>query len=206
MFTVWILGEDRLLGLQGLRLALGVDGADPELVLSSGGEVVELGAGLGAVRAPGRNPEPSVGIQLLHLVVLDGASAVVLGALPLELASSATDVGHLDGAFGRHGLVGDGHAHGHLVLARAVSGLDGVLAGVIAHRLSDHQLGVVVHVGDVDVAVGVQLAVVEGPGDGRRRLAGDVAVVLDHGARGHGDVAQVLAVDPRRNYREGIMH
>ena len=54
LLTEWILGDDGVLSVERLRLALRVDGLDPELVLVARDQVVHLHRRLGA--AAGRHP------------------------------------------------------------------------------------------------------------------------------------------------------
>ncbi|MPC51058.1 hypothetical protein E2C01_044895 [Portunus trituberculatus] len=148
-----ILSQHRFVSIQRSRLSLGIDSLHTEFILCSR-----------AIGAGNRDPQASVRIQLLYLVVLNWGTTIILGALPLQLAATAMDIRHLDGAFRLVRLVCDGHTHCHLVLARAIGGSDDIFTSVTTHGVADHQLGVVLRSGDVDMPVGIQLLAIKGPG------------------------------------------
>ena len=89
-FAEGILGNDCLVANQGQRFALFVDSTDPELVLLHWGQALDVHSGVR--RSTARDPKASVWIQLLDLVVLDGAATVILRSPPLESAASGVNV------------------------------------------------------------------------------------------------------------------
>ena len=106
--TVGILGQDALVAVERLRLALVVDGLDAELVPLARLEAGDLGVGCVPVGPRGRLPATGRRVHLLDDVAGDRQAAVVLGLLPLELAVALVDVCDLQRTLRTTGLVWNG--------------------------------------------------------------------------------------------------
>ncbi|KAE8741319.1 hypothetical protein FOCC_FOCC013173 [Frankliniella occidentalis] len=187
LLTEGVLGGGRLVRLQGLGLALLVDGLDPELVVVALLEALDLKLGL--VCATHRHPAARGHVQLLHRVAGDGLATIVLRLVPLELGRVLGDVRHLERTLwsGRRGWGDQG---------RCISIME-MHTGVLTDGILDVELGVVVDIDDLDVVLRLDQLVALVPGDGWWRLASHVHVVVDGLARAHHDRLQVGPVDPR---------
>ena len=92
-FAKRILGHDSLVAFKRQRFTLFIDGTDPELVLLHRRQTLDIHGGVW--RSAARNPESGVWIELLNLVVFNGAAAVILGPAPFQGTAGCVNVGSL---------------------------------------------------------------------------------------------------------------
>ena len=108
---------------------------------------------------------------------------------------------YLEGSFWRSRFVKNLEVDGNHIFTDAVLGQDSVRSLIRPLAASDDQLRVVGNVGDDQRLVPCRLDDLGLllPGDVGRRFSDDVSLELQHLARGHGDVLQVLAFDLGRH-------
>ncbi|KAE8741320.1 hypothetical protein FOCC_FOCC013174 [Frankliniella occidentalis] len=139
-----VLGLDSLLRSEGLGPAQLVLGADPELVLVSRDEAVDLELSVRPNGLSGGHPPAGGLVHLLHDVLFNGVAAVISGCVPLERDAVGPHVRDLERALGRARLVQDDDVDLGDVLAVYVLGRDDEGARVGASGTAHAQLGVVV--------------------------------------------------------------
>lgn len=149
-------------------------------------------------------PASGLRIHLVHLVVLNGCATVVLGSLPLQLASLLVHVRYLQRSLRRCRLICHCYLHRDWVFSWRIACRNGVIAAVVSRYRPYAKLGVVVAVVDLYLSVGVQRYRAVTPFDVRRRLTDHVSVEFEHRAGGEGDVPQIAPIDLRGHCDEWL--
>jgi len=93
----WILCNDGPHGLQVIRFTFGVDSSNSKFIFFAWFKIITLNITSG--RCSYKRPNTSVGIILLHNVVLNWATTVILGWFPCNLASILMNTSDVHWAF-----------------------------------------------------------------------------------------------------------
>ena len=195
--TKWILCFDCFVGGERLRLALVIDGLDPEEVLVPLLQPLDRAAGRLRRGPAHRHPLPRLLVHLLDEVLLDREAAVVLGGPPGQLTAVLGDPVDFEGPHGRPRPAEEHELDELLVFAVDVGGGDLVAGAVLARAAGHGELCVVLGVLNGDVVRRGDLGAHEGPHGVGAGLAGDVDVQLDSAAHFGGfDAVNVGPVDP----------
>lgn len=73
-----------------------------------------------------------ISLHLLHHVILDGGTTIILRRVPFQTASFLMDVGNLQRSLWFAWFVQDGDIDDGFIFTRVVLGLDGVRSGVVS--------------------------------------------------------------------------
>ena len=139
--------------------------AHAELHLLAGLEVVQLQLQLVPVSLPTGRPLTGLTVQLLQDVILNGATSVIPGWLPLDLTALLVNSTHLQRSLRGAGRAEDHKLHLGLVLPVLVDGTDHVEAGHLPGGVPDLNAGEELGVGDGAVLLLSAVPGLEVPGD-----------------------------------------